>query len=167
MNRSQWIMYGCIAFASFGLALGFTLSGRELLAPVVTILGVMWLVAVRRDWHLVTTFAIMVFTAGTAYAVWKGVLPGVILLVLAADLSAWDLIAMLARFKQVKKEAVEQGIEGKHLTRLAAVNGIGLLMGSAGLLLKLNLSFGVEILLGVIAAISLSQLVLRLRRSSG
>jgi hypothetical protein len=166
MNRSLWIASGCIVLATFGLALGFTLGGEELLAPVVTIFGIMWLVAVHREWQAVTTIAMMVFVAGTAFATWKGFMPGLMLVVLVAGLSAWDLVSMSARFRRVKKEAIEQGIERRHLTRLAAVDGMGLLLGSAGLLLKINLGFGVEILLGLVVAIGLSQLILHLRRSN-
>jgi hypothetical protein len=167
MNRSFWIASGCIVLATLGLALGFTLGGEELLAPVVTILGILWLVAVQREWQWVTTIALIGFVVGAAFAALKGFLPGLMLVVLVAVLSAWDLVSMLARFGRVKKEAVEGGIERRHLYRLAAVDGIGLLLGSAGLLLKLNLSFGVELLLGLVVAIGLSQLILYLRRSNG
>ncbi len=167
MNRSLWIASGCIVLATIGLAIGCTLGGEEWLAPVVTIFGIMWLVAVQREWQAVTAFAMVVFVAGTVFAAWKGVWPGMMLVTLVAALSAWDLVSMSARFRTVKKEAVEQGIERRHLTRLAAVDGIGLLLGSAGLLLKINLSFGVEILLGLVVAIGLSQLILHLRRSNG
>ncbi len=166
MSRSLWIASGCIVLATFGLALGCSLGGEELLAPVVVLLGIVWLGAVQREWQAVTTLMMVIFVAGTAFVAWKGFLPGLMLATLVAALSAWDLEFMAARFRRVKKEAVEGGIERRHLTRLAAVDGIGLLLGSVGLLLKLNLSFGVELLLGLVVAIGLSQIILHLRRSS-
>ena len=167
MNRSHWIAYGCIIFAALGLGLAFTLGGQEAIAPGVVILGIIWLVALQRDWNVVQTIATVIFAVGTAYATWKGSLPGLMLLVIVAQLSAWDLLSMQARFKRVKPEAVEPGLERKHLIRLAEVDGIGLLLGSLGLLFKINLSIGLEILLSLLAVFALSQLVRHLRRSAG
>ena len=73
---------------------------------------------------------------------------------------------MAGRLRKVRKQAVEIGIARRHFIRLAAVDGIGLLLGSVGLLLKFNLNFGVEILLTLVVAVGLSQLILYLRRSS-
>jgi len=167
MSRSWWIVRGCIVFASLGLALGFTLGGQEWYAPFVALLGITWLVAVQRDWGRVKTAAMVIFAAGAAYAAWKGVYPGLMLLVLVADLSAWDLLSMEIRFNRVKKDGVEPDLEGRHLMRLAMVDAIGLLLGSAGLLLKITLNIGIEILLSLLAAFALSQLILYLRRSGG
>jgi hypothetical protein len=167
MNRSLWIIYGCIIFASVGLAVGFALGGQEWYVPVVALLGITWLVAVQRDWGGVKTTAMVVFAAGAAFAAWKGFAPGLMLLVLLADLSAWDLLSMMVRFKRIKREALEPQIEARHLIRLAVVDGIGLLLGSAGMLMKINLNLGIEILLTLLAAFALSQLILHLRRSGG
>jgi hypothetical protein len=165
MSRIQWFASGCILLASFGLLLGYFLGGEELFAPVIMIMMIMWLVAVQREWQVVTTITMVIFLAGAAVAAWKGFSPALMLLVVVAVLSAWDLIAMQARFKMVKKESVEKGIERRHLTRLALIDGIGLLLGGTGLMLQINLGLGLEILLALVAAIGLSQLVFRLYRS--
>ncbi len=165
MTLSKWLAYGSIAIAALGLAVGCTLAGKELLAPVVTILGIVWMVAVMRQWFVVSEIAMVIFISGAVYGTWQGFLPGLMLVVLVASLSAWDLVSMLARFKKVKRESIGEGIERRHLIRLAAVDGLGLVSGAAGLLIRTRLNFVMIVLLGLIVAIGLSQLLFRLQQS--
>ncbi len=165
MIRSKWIASGCIVLAALGLALGYTLAGEEVLAPAITILGILWLVSIHRQWKVISSLALAIIVIAAAYGVWKGYSPGLMLFVLVAALSTWDLDAMLDRFRQVKPEALEPGIEKRHLLRLAAVDGSGLLLGGIALVMRIHFSLGIGLILGLVLFVGITQIVLYLRRS--
>jgi len=167
MTRSFWITIGCILLSTLGLALGLILAGSEFLAPVVAILGIFWIVSVQREWKRIASPALFIYVAATAYAAWQGSPPGLMLMTLIFALSAWDLESMRSRFRMVKADAVDNGIEQRHLIRLVTLDGIGILLGSMALVFRITLNFALELILGVVIAYGLSQLVLFLRRPTG
>ena len=166
MTRSLWIASGWIVLATLVSALGLTLGRQELLAPVITIFGVLCLVAMQRGWKWVNPLALVVFIITAGYGVWKGITPGLMLILVIAALSAWDLESLAERLKRVKPVAVEPGIEQRHLARLLRVDAAGLVLGGLALVMRINLSFALILLLGVVVAYGLSQLILYLRRSN-
>ncbi len=89
------------------------------------------------------------------------------LFIMVAVLSAWDLLSLAGRLNKVAVESIDRGILRRHMARLVAVDAAGLLLGGFGLLLKVNLNFGLELLLGLAVAVGISQLILILRRSNG
>jgi len=133
---------------------------------IFSIIGILWLMAVIRRYEGISSLSFVIFVFGTAYAVWKGTSPILALLVVIATLSAWDLDAMLSRFRQIKTSAVDQGIERQHLVRLAIMDSAALVLGGAALVIKLRVGFVVILVLSFVVIWGLSQLVLHLRRSS-
>ncbi len=164
MSRAFWISTGCILLSTLGLGLGLVLAGNGILAPAVAILGILWIISIRREWKRITSLPLVVYVAISAYATWQGSPPGLLLLTLVLALSAWDLESMRVRFRSVKPDAVDKGIEGRHLIRLGVLDGIGILLGSLALVFRISLNFLLEFVLGIVIAYGLSQLVLFLRR---
>jgi len=124
----------------------------------------------------------VIFVFSAAYAAWKGSSPLLMLLVVVPALSAWDLDAMISRFQICRggsprcskivfgykktRPYHEPGIEQRHLIRLAAINGVGLILGASTQVIKLRFGFVVILVLSFVVILGLSQLVLYLRRSS-
>lgn len=67
---------------------------------------------------------------------------------------------------RARLEAEARVLEREHLRRLAIVSGLGLFLGALALTIKLTLSFGVIVVLGVIAIFALSRLIHYLRQES-
>ena len=165
MNRSKWIASGGIVISTLALALGYTLANEEILAPAVTILGILWLVAFFRGWHSLSSLALIIFVGMAGFAAWKGYSPWLMLIVLVSALSAWDLNAMIMRISRLKKEAIDPGIENRHLTRLAVVDGVGLSFGIVAMLVRVEMSLVIGLLLGLGLFLGLSQLISYLRKT--
>ncbi len=67
---------------------------------------------------------------------------------------------------RARLEAEARMLEREHLRRLAIVSGLGLLLGALALTVRLTLSFGVIVVLGVVAIFALSRLIRYLRQES-
>ncbi len=165
MKRTKWIASGSIVVATLALALGYTLAGEELLAPAFTILGILWLVGFFRQWRMISSLALVFFVAAAGYAVLKDYSPAFMLVVVVASLSVWDLESMLSCFSRVKPGAVDVDIENRHLLRLAIVAGMGIVLGTITLLVRIQMSLVMGLLLGLVLFAALSQLIVYLRRS--
>jgi len=165
--KSLWIAFGCIALATAGLVLGFASNGLEILSPTYCIIGIFWVIALFRRWRGISSVAFMVFACSAAYATWRGFSALAMLAVIVAALSAWDLDAMIERFRQVDAQTLMPDLERRHFIRLGVIDGAGFLLGVAALTIKLRYSFVLILLLGLMVMVGVSQLVFYLRRSSG
>lgn len=166
MTRLLWFASGCAIVATLVSALGLTLGSEELLSPVISIFGVLCLVAIQRGWKWVNPLSLLVFVFTASYSVWKGISPVLMLVVVVAALSAWDLESLAGRLGQVKASVVDPGIERRHLSRLAVIDGASLVLGGVAMVIKISLSLGVILFLGVVAAYGLSQVILYIRQSN-
>ena len=165
MIRSKWIASICIVLAALGLALGYTLAGEEVLAPAFTILGILWLISLHRQWKGINSLALILIVIAAGYAVLKSYSAGLMLFVLVSAISTWDLDSTMERFRQVKPEALQPGIENRHLLRLALVDAVGLLLGAIALIIRIRFSLGIGLILGLVLIMGISQIVLYLRRT--
>jgi hypothetical protein len=165
MSRSKWIASACILLATFALVSGYILSGQESLTPVLVIAGALWLIAFHRQWAGINTLAFVIMMIAAGYGVLLSCPAGLMLIALVSAISAWDLDAMIDRFHQVKPEALEAGIERKHLSRLAIVDTISLVLGGAALVIRIHFSLAIGLILGLVLFAGASQIVIYLRRS--
>ena len=83
-----------------------------------------------------------------------------------AALNAWDTDRFYRRWKGALGREANKNLERRHLFRLLWVDGVAISVTILGLTIKTQLSFGLMLLVVVIALISLSQLV-RLLRNPG
>ncbi len=159
-------MCGCIALATIGLIIGSPFHSIPAVSLTISVIGILWLVAVIRRYQRISSLSFVIFLFLAAYAAWKGTLSELALLVVIASLSAWDLAAMRSRFLQVKPSAMGQGLEHQHLVRLAIIDSAALIVGGAALVIKLQVGFMVILGLSSVVIWGLSHLVLNLRRLS-
>jgi hypothetical protein len=165
MSQAKWAACGCIIAAT--LALGGSYVQNALIYPALAIAlcGTFWVEALLRSWRWPASPLLVIFTGATVYGARQDFPPFFMLIAISAALSAWDLDHMLQRLAQVRPGAVAPGIPRRHLMRLAAVNGLGLLVGGAALLFRLRLSFTLALLLSLVLFYALSQVVLFIRRT--
>jgi hypothetical protein len=81
-----------------------------------------------------------------------------------AALVAWDLDRFAWRMRAVGRVEDADALERRHLWRLLAVCGVGLLLGAVALGFRIQLGFAVAFVLALLAVLGLSRLVGFLRR---
>lgn len=122
----------------------------------------LWLVARRRRpgvgaWHAMPLLLAFILLAAAAAGLpsarfWAP-------LSLVAALAAWDLERFAGRLAMAEPSAETRDLEQRHLRRLAAVAGSGLLLGWAGQAIHLKLDLALILLLGFLAILGLNRLV--------
>lgn len=167
MSQAKWAACACSIASALAIGYGYAQDDQIYSALAFALLGAFWCEALLRAWRWPASPLLVFFTCSAVYGAWQGFPPFIMLVGILAALSAWDLDHMLQRFAQVKSAALMPGLERRHLQRLAAVNGLGLLLGCAALLIQVHISFTLAIILGLAAFIALGQVVVFLRRSGG
>jgi hypothetical protein len=153
--------------AAAGLeAAGFGSQGRWLWVAVVGLLAVLWLLGYWRGLAWVAPVGLAGFTAAAALGLLMGLAAGWMVVGLLAALCAWDLHRFVQRLRGVERVEAEAGLERRHLRRLLAVAGLGLLTAFLALRIEVRLTFLMALLLGLLAVWGLSRAVAVLRRES-
>jgi hypothetical protein len=166
MSPAKWTACGCAIAATLTVGFGYALDGQIYTAFAFALLGAFWCEALLRNWRWPTPLLLLLFISGGVYGAASGFSPFIMLTGIVAALATWDLDGLLQRFSQVKPQARQPGLERRHLQRLAVVAGAGLLLGSAALVIRVQLSFILAAGLVLVVIVGASQVVRYLRRSS-
>ena len=184
MNLSTRIMTICILVATAALALGYGLNRQPIGVLVFVALGLLWLVGQRYALRAFAGLGMLGFTGGALLGTLYGVQSGWMLVGITAALVAWDLHHFIQHMRvseqaettpedageradiEGRTDAEARVLEHLHLRRLAIVSGLGLLLGTLALTVRLTLSFGIIVALGLVAIYGLSRLVHYLRQES-
>jgi len=156
----------CILLAGAAGAVLWALAGAWQVGLLAAGLAGLWLVAHRRHPASFTSLMLLAFILLAAAG---ASLPSALFwapLSLVAALAAWDLERFAGRLAAAEPSAETRDLERRHLLRLAAVSGIGLLLGWAGQAIHLKLDLAVILLLGFLAILGLNRLVRSLVRES-
>lgn len=148
------------------LAVSYGLAGVLIGAPLLSALGLLWLLGQRRGWGWATSVALVLFVGAAALGLWLDVGAGWMLLGAVAALSAWDLDHFAQRMRTVKQIKGARNLERRHLQRLLTVDGLGLLLGGVALGIEIEVGFGTAFLLGLLAILGLSWAIQPIRRES-
>lgn len=196
MNLSTRIMTISTLVATAALALGYGLNQQFLGILIFIALGLLWLVGQRYALRIFAGLGLLGFAIGALLGTLYGVQSGWLLVGITAALIAWDLHHfiqhMLANAQltpvsensepttvdteveadtvqlntRVRLETEARALERAHLRRLAIVSGLGLLLGTLALTIRLTLRFGFIVALAVVAIFGLSRLIHYLRQES-
>jgi hypothetical protein len=79
-------------------------------------------------------------------------------------LSAWDLNHFAQKMRKSGQVKGARALERRHLQRLLIVDGASLLLGAVALGARVEFSFGIALLLGVLATLGLTRAIGFLRR---
>ncbi|MGC8779261.1 MAG: hypothetical protein ACP5UQ_00160 [Anaerolineae bacterium] len=156
----------CIFLAGASAAVLWASAGAWQVGLAAVALSALWSAKQQRRWAPLTSLMLLAFillaAAGAA-------LPSALIwapLSLVAALAAWDLERFAGRLVAAEPSAETRDLERRHLLRLSAVCGLGLLLGWAGQAIHLKLDLAVVLLLGLLAIIGLNRLVRSLMRES-
>lgn len=165
--RIDLLITGASAVAGGVLILTFALNGLWLWAALslgVTAVGVLLerLPAPDRLCGLVFVGFVMLSTASLL----QGHVPLAGLVATAAALVVWDLHAFRQRLASVGHIEAAPRLMRAHVQRLFTVVGLGLVLGTAALLVRMSLDIGLIVLLGLLLIVGLSQTISFLRKKS-
>ena len=155
-----------IGLATLVLAVGYAVGGEWIFSLILLAVGVLWWFGQGRDWNGLASVVLMGFVAAAAIGLWRGLPAGWMLVGVVAALSAWDLDHFARRLSSVERVEMRPALEQRHLRRLAMVDGLGLLLAGVALVVRYKFSFGVALVLGLVAVLGLSQMMGYLRRES-
>jgi hypothetical protein len=161
---TAWFLPASTVFAAAALAAGYGLNALWGGAAIALVVGAFWLTGQWRRWGWVTSAALVLLTGAAAMGLWLGVGGGWALVGVVAALVAWDLDRFAWRMRAVGRVEDADALERRHLWRLLAVCGVGLLLGAVALGFRIQLGFAVAFVLALLAVLGLSRLVGFLRR---
>lgn len=145
-----------IVLAASALILAYALGALWLPAAAILLLGAAWIVGQQLSWRGGAWPMMGLFVVVAAAGAWLELNPILLVVGLIAALSAWDLDGFARQLRRVDAVEQEQGLQRRHLRRLLLVDGLGLLLAVLALNLEIDLSFGVALILGLIALLGLS-----------
>jgi len=146
-----------IGLAALVLATGAASNAAWVLAAAPIALGALWLVGVVRGWDWMGAFSFVSLMSLAALGMWLRIAPMLMLVGAVAALIAWDLDGLGRRMRSARRVEGGATLVRAHLQRLAAVAGLGLLLGGIALGIHIRLSFGWALVLGLLAILGLSR----------
>ncbi len=189
MNLSTRIMTISTLVATTALAIGYGLNQRPIGILIFVALGMLWLVGQRYAFRPSAGLGLLGFAIGALLGVLYQGQNGWMLVGITAALVAWDMQHFVQHMRinernetapadtesdadtvrldtRARQETEARALERAHLQRLAIVSGLGLLLGTLALTIRLTLRFGFIVALGLIAFFGLSRLIHYLRQES-
>lgn len=165
MNLAAWILWVAVTLAALSAGAGFGLQASWIGLALAFIAGVLWLLILRRRIEWAASLPLFGFTALAVFGIAVGVGPGWILVSLAAALAAWDLDYFLRRVREVKDSSLAASMTAHHLRRLVGVIAVGVLVASGALFIQYRLTFGMAIIVSLLAVFVLTRLISMFTRS--
>jgi hypothetical protein len=166
MKLIRRILILSIVFAAFSVAIGYGMGSLWLVAPVFLIAGGGWVFFEWKGWDWPSSIFLLGFVAACIFGMMLLLSPLIMLLGVLAALIAWDLDHITRRLKGVHEECMAECMAKQHLMRLALVNGCGLVLALAALLIRTQISFMGAIALAVLVIVGIGITVGYLRRTA-
>ena len=168
----KWIRTAFIAHLLVGIAClagVFVLNQAYWAAVLAVALGIYWYSTQATKHYGSETAMLLIALLAVAAGFYEFdnfyTFPPVMALLVAVPLmGAWDLSFFLRRLNSVQKIANERNLGRIHLGRLFMVEGAGLVLGMVALLVRLDVPFGLLLVLIYAAVLGVSQVVLYVRK---
>jgi hypothetical protein len=149
------------------LAAAYGLSGFWVPAIAILLMGVLWIGSQRTRWTWLGWLMMALFSAAAAAGALLGLRPTLLVVGLVGALSAWDLDGLASQLERVDAVERECVLKRRHLRRLLVVDGVGVVCAILALTIRVTVSFGVALMLGLIAILGLSRAIGFLQREGG
>jgi hypothetical protein len=156
----------CVSLAAGALGLGYSLGGLWAGTLTLGILGLLWLLGYWRGWAWIAPVGLIGCTGAAAAGLLLELRADWMVFGLVAALCAWDLHRFVLRLTMMDRIEDERAMTQRHLGRLLAVAGLGLVFAVVALRIEVRLTFLMALLLGLLAVWGLSRAVSFLRRES-
>jgi hypothetical protein len=148
-----------IGLATLALLLGYGLAGLWPWMLPILAFGAFWLLGQARRWSWMSALGLIFYAATAAVGLLQRVEVSWMLSGLIPALVAWDLDGLAQRIESVQRVDGLDDLERHHLLRLALAVALGLFFTVAALSVRLELGFGVVVLLALLAILGLSRAI--------
>jgi hypothetical protein len=166
LKKIRLLSQVCIILASLLLVLEYWLVMQELWTTGFIFLSILWYWGQRRSLIFLDSILLVVFTIFAVIGLLVGSIPLLALLTILMALAAWDLGRFLTRLSLVGSEEEASRMIKTHLSRLIVLLAIGLLLPLFAYSIRIQLRLGLALLLGFLAIVGLSRLVISLTKDS-
>ena len=156
----------CIGLSTFLIVLSYAINQFWIASLLITILGILWMVGYLKGWKWQASVMFTLFIGASAIGLWLNLSQWSILLSMVGTISAWDLDHFTQRMRYAGLVVERPNLEKYHIKRLFVVNFFGLSLSVIALNVEVKLGFGTILLLGMIAVLGLSQVIIFLKGKS-
>lgn len=153
-----------MALATGSLALGYFSSGYWIGGLSAIAVGAIWYSGWQQDLTWPASLGLIYSIGSAGLGVLLGLSQIWMVVAVVAALSAWDLDYFSRRLRTARRVENASALEMRHLFRLALVDGAAILFAGTALLARVNFSFGIAFLAGLLAIYGLSRLIGYLRQ---
>lgn len=150
---TTWIIF-CASFFSTKAWVPFSIN---------VVLLFVFLAGWRWGWDWVPPVLLITASILAGYAAILGFNIFILLLALSTQLISWDLSRLKMRFIQFQRREKEGAIVRRHLSRLALLTGLSIILAIFPMLFDLKITFPLTILLGLVVISGLSLFFRKIR----
>ena len=156
-----------IIISTILLGLGYTLFLEDYWQLVFVIfgLGVAWFVGEGKGWQWLPEAGLVTFIGLAALGLYLEKPAFLMLLASIATLVTWDLSLFTRRLTQAEWVENDVAVKRTHWQRLAMTVSLGLLLGGLALGVAIPMSFGMTVMLGLLAVVGVSWVVGSIKQS--
>jgi hypothetical protein len=165
MSIPFWTARLFLISASILLAAGYWLGGYVQIALALAILPIIGLIFLWKGWGWVLSILLAIFSGLAAAGFYLDVEPPWLISGILAALVAWDQEHLSRRIKSAGRIDAQSMLIKKHWIRLGWLCLAGLLLVGLTYLIQVEFTFGLAVVLAILAVIGLSQVIAFLRRS--
>lgn len=166
MNISKYFLISNFLIAALITSFAFLEKGLWVGIVITLIWLILWWISQSSASNFMPSIFFVGFILICLAGSFWGLRPSLPFLGVIAALNAWDSDRFYRRWKDVEDNQSMRNIERNHLVRILAVDGMAIILAAIGLSLKAQLNFGIILLCGFLAVISLSRLISLLRNHS-
>jgi hypothetical protein len=154
-----------IVIGTGSLAYGYWQAGLTDPVRWFGFLGTVWLLAHWRKLYWFSALALFITVLGAGYGIWNEFQTIWMLLGALGGLLGWDLSDFAMRLSHATTTDDVRGMQRRHLARVGVVAALGLGLAYLSTVIQVRrLAFEVAVGLVLLAALGLTQLVMRLRK---
>ena len=152
--------------ATISIAAGYIYQEFFLGLLFILFTDMLCLIGQWRKWSWVGSFTLLLFAALAVKGVLIGTSAELMLFAFISAFISWDLDRLQKRIKRTRAKNEMEILERQHCSRLLVVCGSSFLLGIIALRIKMELSFGLVLLLGIVLVIGISQAIRIMIRES-
>ena len=156
----------CIGLSTFLIVLGYAINQFWIASFFIAALGIFWIIGYLKNWKWQASVMFTLFLGASTAGLWLNLPQWAILLSMVGVISAWDLDHFTQRLRYAGLVEERFNLEKYHIKRLFIVNLLSLLLSVIAFNVKVKLGFGAILLLGMIAVLSLNQVIIFLKGKS-
>ena len=161
---SRLALFGSLVLGIGALTWSFYDGGYVMISQALGGFGLLWAASQWRHWAWFSALGLVVSVIAGAGGLWLGLPMGWMIVGTLGGLLTWDLSEFTRRLRFAAPSDELNTLERAHLARLTIIATLGVLIGTAAMLIQFQLTFEWAVLLVLVTALGITQLVAWLRR---